>query len=70
MAKEHISNRRLSDNFENSRVLKTYLGAVHGVVEADTGAVDLPIGVVPGGESFLMTTAADAVDVRLCPDDV
>lgn len=64
VSKEHIANRRLADKFENSRVLKTYLALVHGRMAQDKGAVDLPIGVVPGGESFLMTTAPDAVDAR------
>ncbi|MCA9092435.1 MAG: RluA family pseudouridine synthase [Planctomycetaceae bacterium] len=64
VSKDHLANRRLGDKFENNKVLKTYLALVHGRVEAEKGSVDLPIGVVPGGESFLMTTAADAVDAR------
>lgn len=64
VSKEHLANRRLSDKFENNKVLKTYLALVHGRVEQDKGAIDLPIGMVPGGESFLMTTSPDALDAR------
>lgn len=64
VSKEHIANRRLADKFENSRVLKTYIALVHGRMEQEKGAVDLPIGMVPGGESFLMSTKPDALDAR------
>ncbi|MFO1022773.1 MAG: RluA family pseudouridine synthase [Planctomycetales bacterium] len=64
IAKEHIANRRLSTAFEDGKVRKTYLALVHGEVQGDLNTVNLPIGVVPGGESFLMTTAPDAIDPR------
>jgi len=62
--KEHLAHRRLSIHWQSGRVSKTYYTLVHGNVEQDRGAIDRPIGNVSGGESILMTTAADAVDPR------
>ena len=43
MALEAEAHRRLSRQFEQRTVHKRYIAVVHGVVEADTGAIDLPI---------------------------
>ena len=62
--KEHLAHRRVSIHFQTGRVSKTYYALVTGNVAADRGAIDRPIGVVPGGASILMTTADNAVDAR------
>ena len=62
--KHHLSHRRLSIDFQESRVCKEYLTLVNGVVENDEGEVRLHIGNTPGGGTIKMSTAPDAVDAR------
>lgn len=64
LAKDHWSHRQLSVEFQRGRVSKTYLALVEGVVAADEGVIDRPIGRVPGCSSALMTTRGDALDAR------
>lgn len=62
--KEHLAHRRLSIDFQESRVRKEYLTLVNGVVEPDEGEAKFPIGNTPGGATIKMSIAPDAVDAR------
>jgi len=64
LAKEHLSHRQLSVEFQRSRVSKSYVAIVDGVMENDEGVIDQPIGRVRGCSSALMTTRGDALDAR------
>lgn len=64
IAKDHLSHRELSIQFQRERVAKTYVAIVEGRVSADEGMIDLPIGRVRGCSSALMTTRGDALDPR------
>lgn len=73
IAKEHLSHRLLSLDFQNGRAQKSYLALVEGNVEFDSKIIDLSIGVRDGGNSVLMSAKPDArqprkarTDVRLC----
>ena len=58
VAKEHLSHRRLSLDFQNSRVQKRYLAICHGYVERLSGSIQIPIG--RRHDSILMSTAPNA----------
>jgi 23S rRNA pseudouridine1911/1915/1917 synthase len=62
--KEHVAHRRLSIDFQESRVRKEYLALVNGVVKPDEGEATFPIGKTPGGGTIKMSIAADSVDPR------
>lgn len=62
--KHHLSHRRLSIDFQESRVCKEYLTLVNGVVKQDEGEVRFAIGGTPGGATIKMSIAPDAVDAR------
>ena len=64
LAKDHLSHRLLSLQFQHGRVAKGYVALVEGVISSDSGVIDLPIGRVPGCGSALMTARADAIDAR------
>ena len=64
VAKEHLSHGLLTEAFMRRQVRKTYLALVMGVVEADAGTLDKPIGESLDPESCLMTTHPDARDSR------
>jgi 23S rRNA pseudouridine1911/1915/1917 synthase len=64
LAKDHLSHRMLSVEFQRGRVSKGYIALVEGVLAHDSGVIDLPIGRVNGCSSALMTTRADALDAR------
>jgi len=64
LAKDHLSHRLLSVQFQRGRVAKGYVALVEGVIACDSGDIDLPIGRVRGCSSALMTTRADALDAR------
>jgi 23S rRNA pseudouridine1911/1915/1917 synthase len=64
VTKEHLSHRRLSISFQRDRVAKTYLAVVEGVVAADRGTIDLPIGTSPEAGSVLMSCRPDAGQLR------
>lgn len=64
VTKEHLAHRNLAIHFQTSRVNKSYWTLVYGNLVPDRGAVDLPIGVTPGGHTILMSTRPDAVDAR------
>lgn len=64
VSKEHLSHALLTEAFMRRLVHKTYVALVMGVVEADAGKLDKPIGESLDPESCLMTTHPDAVDPR------
>lgn len=64
LAKDHLSHRLLSVEFQRGRVSKAYIALVDGVIAADSGEIDRPIGRVRGCSSALMTTRGDAIDAR------
>lgn len=63
-AKDHLSHRLLSIEFQRERIAKSYVAIVDGVVKADEGTIDLPIGRARSGASALMSCQADAVDAK------
>jgi 23S rRNA pseudouridine1911/1915/1917 synthase len=64
-AKDHLSHRLLSIQFQRERISKAYVALVDGVVKDDEGTIDLPIGRARSGASALMSCRADALDARL-----
>lgn len=64
VAKEHLSHALLTEAFTRRKVHKTYVALVMGVVEANSGTLDKPIGSTSDPESFMMRASADAVDPR------
>ena len=64
LAKDHLSHRLLSMQFQRERISKSYIALVDGIIKADSGMIDLPIGRARGGASALMTCQADAIDAR------
>ena len=64
LAKDHLSHRLLSMQFQRERISKAYIALVDGVVKQDSGTIDLPIGRARSGASALMTCQADAVDAK------
>lgn len=62
--KEHLSHRRLTQQFEERRVSKTYLAIVRGRLEPDAGTIDLPIGQVPNPACTLMSCRPAARNPR------
>lgn len=64
LAKDHLSHRLLSMQFQRERIAKAYLALVEGVVKQDSGTIDLPIGRARSGASALMSCQADAIDAK------
>jgi 23S rRNA pseudouridine1911/1915/1917 synthase len=64
LAKDHLSHRLLSIQFQHERIAKSYLALVDGVVKQDSGTIDLPIGRARSGASALMSCQADAIDAK------
>lgn len=64
LAKDHLSHRLLSIQFQRERISKSYLALVDGVLKDDTGTIDLPIGRARSGASALMSCQADAIDAK------
>jgi 23S rRNA pseudouridine1911/1915/1917 synthase len=64
VTKEHLSHRQLSIQFQRERVSKTYLALVEGLLEAERGTIDLPIGTSADAGSVLMSCQPDAGDPR------
>lgn len=65
VAKNSFAHQQMAIQFENNTVEKKYLAIVKGVIEDDTGVIDLPIGreeeksikktVIDGGQNALST---------------
>ena len=64
LAKEHLSHRRLSIQFQQKKVSKTYLALVEGAMERSSQTIDLPIGLPAGGPVVLGSAKPDAIDAR------
>lgn len=64
LAKDHLSHRLLSMQFQRERIAKSYLALVDGVLKSDSGTIDLPIGRARSGASALMSCQADAIDAK------
>ena len=64
LAKDHLSHRLLSIQFQRERISKSYIALVDGVVKQDSGTIDLPIGRARSGTSALMSCQADAIDAK------
>src|SRR4029079_8302932 len=62
IAKDHVSHRELSIQFQLGRVSKAYLAIVEGSVSQDQGVLELPIGRAAG--TALMSCQADALEAR------
>jgi 23S rRNA pseudouridine1911/1915/1917 synthase len=63
-AKDHLSHRLLSIEFQRERISKSYVAIVDGIVKPDEGTIDLPIGRARSGASALMSCQADALDAK------
>jgi 23S rRNA pseudouridine1911/1915/1917 synthase len=63
-AKDHLSHRLLSIEFQRERIAKAYIAIVDGIVKQDEGTIDLPIGRARSGASALMSCQADALDAK------
>lgn len=64
LAKDHLSHRLLSMQFQRERIAKSYMALVEGVLKSDSGSIDLPIGRARSGASALMSCQADAIDAK------
>lgn len=64
VTKEHLSHRRLSIQFQNGTVDKSYVALVEGVIEPDDGTIRRPIGQIPGGNCVLMSAQPGARSPR------
>jgi len=62
IALSYTAHRNLAATFEASRVSKTYVALVEGVIQRDAGVIDAPIGRTPTGRQVLMTCRADGLD--------
>lgn len=62
--KHHVAHRRISIDFQESRICKEYLALVNGVMTEESGHVNFPIGKTPREETIKMSIAPDAVDPR------
>ena len=60
VAKEHLSHRRLSIQFQRGEVCKEYLALVEGHPAVETGLIDSPLGQLGKVSSILMSADADA----------
>lgn len=60
IAKEHLSHRVLSLDFQAGRPQKSYLALVEGVPDFNSRLIDLPIGIRAGENSVLMSTDSNA----------
>ena len=64
VTKNHLSHRRLTIQFENREIFKSYLALSHGVMPDDYVFVDQPIGVLREDGLQLMSTRSDAHQPR------
>jgi 23S rRNA pseudouridine1911/1915/1917 synthase len=62
--KDHLSHRKLTQQFESRVVSKKYVAIVRGRLAEDSGSIELPIGKVPNPTCTLMCCKPIAVDAR------
>lgn len=63
-AKEHLSHRLLSIDFQHGKLAKSYVALVQGSPHFEQKLIELPIGQRPGGNSVLMSARPDAKNSR------
>lgn len=64
VTKDHLSHRRIQQQFEHRRVHKTYLALVRGVVCPETLTIDVPIGAARHPRWKLMSASPRALAAR------
>ncbi len=64
IALNYTAHRNLAATFEASRVAKTYVALVEGIIQKDSGVIDAAIGRTPTGRQVLMTCRADGLERR------
>ncbi|MFG0331815.1 MAG: RluA family pseudouridine synthase [Maioricimonas sp. JB049] len=64
LASDHLAHRNLSMAFESSRISKSYLALVEGVVERSSGTINRPIGRARSGRHVLMSARPDAIGAK------
>ncbi|MCH7989925.1 MAG: RluA family pseudouridine synthase [Planctomycetes bacterium] len=69
VAKEHLSHRRLSIQFQQREVRKEYLALVEGHPAEDTGVIDAPLGQLGKLSGILMSADADAKNPKSARTD-
>lgn len=62
--KEHVTHRKLTQQFEQHEVEKSYVAIVCGDLPDDEGSIDLAIGTVPNPNCTLMCAKPIAVDKK------
>lgn len=62
--REYVAHRLLALAFEERRVRKSYLALVEGRMTEEAGTIDRPIGMLPGGQSVLMSCGEGAEQPR------
>ena len=70
VAKEHMSHRQLSVDFQKGRTQKAYFALVEGCPDFESRRIDIPIGMRPGNNSVLMSAKVDAKRPRTARTDV
>ncbi len=63
-AKEHMSHRLLSIDFQQGKLSKSYVALVDGSPNFEQRLIELPIGQRPGGNTVLMSARPDAKNSR------
>ncbi|QDU41311.1 Ribosomal large subunit pseudouridine synthase D [Maioricimonas rarisocia] len=64
LATDHLAHRNLSMAFETSRISKSYLALVEGVMERPSGTINRPIGRARSGRHVLMSARPDAIGAK------
>ncbi|MEO1997431.1 MAG: RluA family pseudouridine synthase [Planctomycetaceae bacterium] len=64
VSKQHLAHRSLSIAFQERHITKSYLALVKGVVDADQGTIDTPIGRVSRQNSILMSSERDSRNAK------
>ncbi|MEZ6131930.1 MAG: RluA family pseudouridine synthase [Planctomycetaceae bacterium] len=70
VAKDHLSHRHLSIDFQKGRPSKTYLALVEGSPDFDSRTINMPIGQYVANNSVLMSAKPDAKQARDAKTDV
>lgn len=63
-AKEHMSHRLLSIDFQQGKLSKSYVALVEGTPDFEQRTLEFAIGQRPGGNSVLMSASPDARNKR------
>ena len=63
-AKEHLTHRLLSIDFQQGKLSKSYVALIEGSPDFDSRTLEYSIGQRPGGNSVLMSARPDAKNAR------